>query len=92
MELLHYERNGELSFRFLTGNHLIYRFVYEQQSPTRTEFTVNVLLDAKSPPVNTLRQRLFANKRRKASIKDHLHVKAQLERRAGGSRRKRVAR
>jgi hypothetical protein len=82
MELLHYEKDAELSFRFLTGNHLIYRFVYEQVSSTRTEFTVNVLVDAQSPSVNTLRQRLFAKRRRKASIQDHLRVKALLERRA----------
>lgn len=86
MELLYYERNAELSFRFLTGNHLIYRFVYERQGPTRTEFTVNVLVDAQSPPINTLRQRLSANKRRKASIRDHLRVKTELERKAYGSR------
>src|SRR5205807_2308330 len=30
MELLHYEKDAEISFRFLMGNHLIYRFVYEQ--------------------------------------------------------------
>ena len=84
MELLHYERDTELSFRFLTGSHLIYRFVYERKSPTRTEFTVNVLVDAQSSPMNSLRQRLYANRRRKASIKDHLRVKAVLEQRARG--------
>jgi|GEM_PF-2939435 len=91
MELLHYERNAELSFRFLTGNHLIYRFVYERQNPNRTEFTVNVLVDAQSSPMNNWRQRMFARKRRKASIRDHLRAKAELERRsAGGSRRVRT--
>lgn len=79
MELLHYEEGAELSFRFLTGSHLIYRFVYEEKEPTRTEFTVNVLVDAQSPPLNTLRQRLYAKRRRKASIQDHLRVKSQLE-------------
>ena len=29
MEVLRYARDEELSFRFLGGNHLIYRFVYE---------------------------------------------------------------
>ena len=87
MELLHYEKEVELSFRFLTGSHLIYRFVYEEKSPTRTEFTVNVLVDAQSPPLNTLRQRLYAKRRRKASIQDHMRVKSQLEsRRASRSR------
>lgn len=88
MELLHYERNAELSFRFLVGNHLIYRFVYEQAQarPTRTELTVNALVDAQSPTVNTFRQRLFAGKRRKAAIKDHLRVKARLEQRAAQKR------
>ena len=79
MELLHYEEEVELSFRFLTGSHLIYRFVYEEKTPTRTEFTVNVLVDAQSPQLNTLRQRLYAKRRRKASIQDHMRVKAQLE-------------
>jgi hypothetical protein len=79
MELLHYEKNSEISFRFLTGSHLIYRFVYEPGPDDRTEMTVNVLLDGQSSPLNTLRQRLIANRRRKASIKDHLRVKAQLE-------------
>ena len=79
MELLHYEEDAELSFRFLTGSHLIYRFVYDEKTPTRTEFTVNVLVDAQSPPLNTLRQRLYAKRRRKASIQDHMRVKSQLE-------------
>jgi hypothetical protein len=83
MELLYYEQERELSFRFLIGNHLIYRFVYEQATERRTEFTVNVLVDAQSPLVNTMRQRLYAGRRRKASIKDHLRVKAVLEQRAG---------
>ena len=86
MELLRYARDEELSFRFLVGNHLIYRFVFEEMTPTRTEFTVNVLLDAQSPPLNTLRQRLYAGRRRKASIKDHLRVKAELEARAARRR------
>ena len=81
MELLYYEKEAELTFRFLTGNHLIYRFVYEKVSPTRTEFTVNALVDAQSSPFNTLLQRLYANRRRKAAIKDHLRVKSELERR-----------
>jgi hypothetical protein len=81
MELLHYERDTELSFRFLTGSHLIYRFVYEAKSQTRTEFTVNVLVDAQSSRMNSMRQRLYAKRRRKASIKDHLRVKAVLEQR-----------
>ncbi|MFL5733199.1 MAG: SRPBCC family protein [Chloroflexia bacterium] len=79
MELLHYEKNAEISFRFLTGNHIIYRFVYEQGPGGRTEMTVNALVDGHSPPLNTLRQRLFANRRRKAAVRDHLQVKAQLE-------------
>ncbi|MDQ3929402.1 MAG: hypothetical protein M3328_09675 [Chloroflexota bacterium] len=82
MELLHYEKDIELSFRFLTGSHLIYRFVYEVVDPRRTEFTFNALVDAQSPPLNTLRQRLYARRRRKASITDHLRVKSELERRA----------
>jgi hypothetical protein len=82
MELLHYEKDAELSFRFLTGSHLIYRFVYEVVNPKRTEFTFNALVDAQSPPLNTLRQRLYAKRRRKASIRDHLRVKSELERRA----------
>jgi len=82
MELLHYEKNAELSFRFLTGTHLIYRFVYEQASNNRTEFTMNALIDAQSSPLNTLQQRLYAGRRRKDSIKNHMRVKGQLERRA----------
>lgn len=82
MELLHYAKDEELSFRFLTGSHLIYRFVYEVSTPKRTEFTVNVLVDAQSPRLNTLRQRLYARRRRKASIQDHLRVKRELERQA----------
>jgi hypothetical protein len=82
MKLLHYEQDAELSFRFLTGSFLIYRFVYEEKTPTRTEFTVNVLVDAQSAPLNTVRQRLYAERRRKGSIKDHMRVKAELERRA----------
>jgi hypothetical protein len=79
MELLRYARDEELSFRFLGGNHLVYRFVYEQAGPNRTEFTVNVLVDAQSPYMNTLRQRLYANRRRKESIKNHLRAKANIE-------------
>lgn len=40
---------------------------------------MNVLVDAQSPPLNTLRQRLYARKRRKASIADHFRVKGVLE-------------
>lgn len=87
MELLHYAENREISFRFLNGNHLIYRFVYEPAHDGRTEFTVNVLVDAQSPPLNTVRQRLYAKNRRKASITDHLRVKTELERRAASSSR-----
>jgi hypothetical protein len=79
MELLRYERNAEISFRFLTGNHLIYRFVYAPGPKSRTEMTVNALVDGQSPPMNTLRQRLFAGRRRKAAVRDHLRVKAELE-------------
>jgi hypothetical protein len=82
MELLFYDENRELSFRFLTGNHLIYRFVYDRVAPSRTEFTVNVLVDAQSSFLNTLRQRLYANRRRRESIRDHLRIKAELEARA----------
>jgi hypothetical protein len=82
MELLYYEENQELTFRFLTGNHLIYRFFYEPSSPTRTDFTVNVLVDAQSSPLNTLRQRLYARSRRKQSIKDHLAVRTALQTRS----------
>src|SRR5947209_6275751 len=85
MELLYYEKNAEISFRFLTGSHLIYRFVYERGPSGRTEMTVNALVGAQSPPLNTLRQRLIANRRRKASIRDHLRVKAELEYRFKGS-------
>ena len=86
MELLHYTEQEELAFRYLTGNHLIYRFVYEAKSPTRTEFTVNVLVDAQSPLLNTLRQRLYAKRRRKSSIADHMRVKGVLEQKARGTR------
>ena len=82
MELIHYTENEEITYRYLSGNHLIYRFVYEQKSPTRTEFTVNVLVDAQSPRMNTLQQRLSANRRRKASITGHLQTKALLEQQA----------
>lgn len=82
MELLRYKERAELSFRFLTGNHIIYRFFYEQDSPHGTEFTVNAYVDGQSPVINTLRQRLYAGRRRKASIQDHLRVKTQLEARA----------
>jgi hypothetical protein len=83
MELLHYEKDAEISFRFLTGSHLIYRFVYEPGPNDRTEMTVNALVDAQSSIMNTWRQRIYANKRRKASIKDHLRVKSKLEYRFG---------
>lgn len=79
MELIHYTPNEEITFRYLSGNHLIYRFVYEPTTPTRTEFTVNVLVDAESPLLNTIRQRLYAKRRRKASITDHMKVKRVLE-------------
>jgi hypothetical protein len=79
MELLLYEKNAEISFKFLTGSYLIYRFVYEAMSPTRTEFTVNALVEGSSPPLNMLRQRLYAKRRRKAAIKDHLRIKRELE-------------
>ncbi|MDQ6692852.1 MAG: hypothetical protein M3014_00290, partial [Chloroflexota bacterium] len=72
MELLEFQQDREISFRFLNGSHLVYRFVYEAVSATRTEFTVNVVVDAQSPPLNILRQRLYAKRRRKASIKDHM--------------------
>src|SRR5438105_3660250 len=45
MELIYYMPGEEITYRYLIGNHLIYRFVYEAISPTRTEFTVNVLVD-----------------------------------------------
>lgn len=86
MEVLRYARNEELSFRYLTGSHLIYRFVYDRLGPRRTEFTVNALVDAQSSPLNTIRQRLYAKRRRKASIMDHLRVRSQVEARALKSR------
>jgi hypothetical protein len=86
MELLYYSQNKELTFRFLTGSHLIYRFFYEAQTPTRTEFTVNVLLDGQSPPLNTLRQRLYARSRRKHSIRDHIRVRTELQSRRPSGR------
>ncbi len=79
MELLYYKENEELSFSFLTGNHIIYRFFYEAKSPERTEFTVNVFLDGGSSIPNTLRQRLYAKARRRASIKDHMRVRSELQ-------------
>ena len=88
MQLLHYEKNAELSYRYLSGNHLIYRFVYEAMTPTRTEFTVNALVDGQSSPINSLRQRMYAGRRRKAAIKDHLRVKNELEYRAAQAGRK----
>ncbi|MEO5950854.1 MAG: hypothetical protein ABIQ44_00120 [Chloroflexia bacterium] len=81
MELIHFVTNEEITFRF-SSNHLIYRFVYEPTTPTRTEFTVNVLVDAQSPTLNTLRQRIYARRRRKASITDHMKVKRVLEQKA----------
>jgi hypothetical protein len=87
MELIHYAENEEIAFRYLTGNHLIYRFVYEDAPDGRTEFTVNVLVDNKSPAVNTLRQRLYARRRRRDSVKDHLNVKQVLEGKARAGRR-----
>jgi len=82
MELIHYSENQEITYRYLSGNHLIYRFVYEKASPSRTEFTVNVLVDAQSSVMNTLRQRLYARRRRKDSIADHVRVKGVLEQKA----------
>lgn len=82
MEVLYFERDVELSYRYLTGSHLIYRFVYEDAGARGTEFTVNALVDAQSPPLNSLRQRLYAKRRRKQAIQDHLRVKAELEARA----------
>ncbi len=82
MELLYYERDVEISYRYLTGSHLIYRFVYEDAGARGTEFTVNALVDAQSPPMNTLRQRLYAKRRRRQAIQDHLRVKGELEARA----------
>jgi hypothetical protein len=87
MELIYYAENEEIAFRYLTGNHLIYRFVYEDMPDGRTEFTVNVLVDATSPPLNTLRQRLYARRRRRDSVKDHLGVKQVLEAKARAGRR-----
>ncbi len=83
MKLLYYERNVEISFLYLTGSYLIYRFVYEAASPTRTEFTVNALIHPGGPSMNTLRQRMYARRRRKAAIVDHLRVKRELESRVG---------
>ena len=79
MELIHYTEDEEITFRYLTGNHVIYRFVYEAVNPKRTEFTVNVLVDAQSSAANTLRQRLYAKRRRRDSIRDHVRVKGILE-------------
>lgn len=86
MELIHYAENEEITYRYLNGNHLIYRFVYEKVSPTRTEFTVNVLVDAQSSAMNTMRQRLFGRRRRKASLTDHMRVKGVLEQKARNRR------
>ena len=86
MELIYYAEKEEITFRYLVGNHLIYRFVYEALSTTRTEFTVNVLVDTQSSPLNTLRQRLYARRRRKASLADHLRVKGVLEQKARSRR------
>jgi hypothetical protein len=86
MELIHYTENEEITYRYLSGNHLIYRFVYEKVSPTRTEFTVNVLVDAQSSSINTLRQRLYAGRRRKDAIEGHMQVKNLLEQRAKARR------
>jgi hypothetical protein len=87
MELIHYVENEEIAFRYLTGNHLIYRFVYEDMPDGRTDFTVNVLVDNKSSMMNTLRQRLYARRRRRDSVKDHLKVKQILEAKARAERR-----
>lgn len=87
MELIRYVRNEELTFRFLTGNHIIYRFVYERMTPSRTEFTVNALIDPQSFLFNSLLQRVYAGRRRKQSIKDHLRVKSELEYRAAREKR-----
>jgi len=86
MELIHYTQNEEITYRYLSGNHLIYRFVYEKASPTRTEFTVNVLVDAQSSRINNLVQRVYAKRRRKDSIAGHLKVKSILEQRARAKR------
>ena len=82
MELIHYAENEELAFRYMSGNHLIYRFVYEDMADGRTDFTVNVLIDSKSSAMNTLRQRMYAKRRRRDSVKDHLKVKQMLEAKA----------
>lgn len=83
MELLYYDEGSELTFRFLTGNHLIFRFFYQATTPKRTQFIVNVLVGAESPFFNTLRQRFSARSRRKRAIKDHTAVRAQIQARAG---------
>ncbi len=82
MELIYYSQNEEITYRYLNGNHLIYRFVYEEPSSGRTEFTVNVLVDAQSSRLNRVRQRLFMKRRRNTSYADHLRVKRELERKA----------
>ncbi|MEA2572864.1 MAG: hypothetical protein QOH93_162 [Chloroflexia bacterium] len=82
LELLYFERNVEISYRYLTGSHLIYRFVYEDAGARGTEFTVNALVDAQSGPMNNLRQRLYAKRRRRQAVQDHLRVKSELEARA----------
>ena len=86
MELIHYTESEEITYRYLSGNHLIYRFVYEKVTVARTELTVNVLVDAQSSPMNTLRQRLYAKRRRKDSVAGHLKVKGILEQRARARR------
>jgi hypothetical protein len=86
MELIHYTENEEITYRYLSGNHLIYRFVYERINPTRTEFTVNVLVDTQSSRINTLRQRFYAKRRRKDGITGHMQVKGILEQRARAQR------
>ncbi len=86
MELIYYAAKEEITFRYLVGNHLINRFVYEAVSPTRTEFTVNMLVDAQSSALNTMRQRLYARRRRKASLADHMRVKGVLEQKARSRR------
>jgi hypothetical protein len=82
LELLYYEKNVEISYRYLTGNQLIYRFVYEAVSPTRTEFTVNALVHPESTLLNSLAQRFYAGRRRKQAIRDHMRVKQAIEMRA----------
>jgi len=79
MELIHYAENEEIAFRYLSGNHLIYRFVYEDMPDGRTDFTVNVLVDNKSSAMNTVRQRLYAKRRRRDAVKEHLKAKQVLE-------------